>query len=99
MPSSSSGPGRRPFKAVARVRIPLGAPLLNCTDTTGLVEEHVPVEGFVEGVEVTSLHATSSATPAGAHRTSPVRQLPGDRLRGDRPSDPQGAVPPGDCYN
>src|ERR1700754_1430562 len=24
-PSSSSGPGRRPFKAVARVRIPLGA--------------------------------------------------------------------------
>ena len=25
-PSSSSGPGRRPFKAVARVRIPLGAP-------------------------------------------------------------------------
>ena len=27
LPSSSSGPGRRPFKAVARVRIPLGAPL------------------------------------------------------------------------
>ena len=25
LPSSSSGPGRRPFKAVARVRIPLGA--------------------------------------------------------------------------
>ena len=24
LPSSSSGPGRRPFKAVARVRIPLG---------------------------------------------------------------------------
>src|SRR6266511_2716981 len=29
-PSSSSGPGHRPFKAAARVRIPLGAPAAPC---------------------------------------------------------------------
>ena len=34
-PPSSSGPGRRPFKAVARVRIPLGVRTARSYDGTG----------------------------------------------------------------
>ena len=38
-PSSSSGPGRRPFKAVARVRIPLGARCSKRSNQQGPVEQ------------------------------------------------------------
>ncbi len=85
-PPSSSGPGRRPFKAVARVRIPLGAPIPQDSNLGRVVE------GLRPAVEARAAsHQRRVGRPVGVwascaaprnHRTAPgpgvVRPLPGN---------------------
>ncbi len=63
-PPSSSGLGHRPFKAAARVRIPLGAPLASPASVQGPVEQSVsspPCQGGGRGFKSRQDRSAESA--------------------------------------